>query len=215
MFIATATAALEYGAMPYAKGVIDNFLNFYVRPDGMIWYRAVEIPATARMLSILAQYHSYSADHDLLLKYFTKAQAVASLLIERRAKSLEYKKTDARHGIPSGGDECRDGESISVMNHDELPLHWYASAAEMYRSFTDLGAVWVAIGGHAKRTDIVKHGKELLQMAPLLYSDLHISLNRTVGTSAGDRCWQLTAEPGVKQRSFRGFAEMFHSGALS
>ena len=215
MFIATATAALEYGAMPYAEGVIDNFLNFYVRSDGMIWYRSVEIPATARMLTILAMYYSYSADHDVLLKHFSKAQAAASLLIDRRAEAMKYETTDPRYGIPFGGDECRDGESTSVMNHDELPLHWYASAAEMYRAFTDIGAVWVEIGEQAKRADIIKHGNELLQLAPLLYSDLHASLNRTVGTSAGDRCWQLTAEAGVKQLSFRGFAEMFHSGALT
>ena len=35
-FIATATAALECGAMRYAAGVIDNQFSFYVRDDGMV-----------------------------------------------------------------------------------------------------------------------------------------------------------------------------------
>jgi hypothetical protein len=215
VFIATATAALEYGAMPYAKGVIDNQFSFYVRPDGMVWYRGIEVPATARMLTILALYHSYSDDDDFLLKHFSKAQAVALLLIARRADSLKYGKDDPRYGIPFGGDEYKDGVSTSVMNHDEPLLHWYASAAELYRAFGEIGAVWVEIGKHANRTDIANHGNTLLQLAPLLYSDLHTSLNKTANTSAGERCWQLTAESCRKPLSFRGFAEMLHSGALS
>jgi hypothetical protein len=39
VFIATATAALEWGAMPYASGVIGNQFSFYVRADGTIWHR--------------------------------------------------------------------------------------------------------------------------------------------------------------------------------
>ena len=32
----TITAALELGAMPYAEGVIDNQLRYYVRDNGMV-----------------------------------------------------------------------------------------------------------------------------------------------------------------------------------
>jgi hypothetical protein len=82
VFTATATAALEYGAMVYAKGVIDNQFKYYVRDDGMVWYRATELPATARMLTILALYHSYSnSDDAFLLQHFSKAQSLARLLV--------------------------------------------------------------------------------------------------------------------------------------
>ena len=36
VFTATATAALEWGAMPYAKGIIDNQFKHYVRESGMV-----------------------------------------------------------------------------------------------------------------------------------------------------------------------------------
>ena len=39
-FTSTATAALEWGAFPYARGVIDNWLRYYTRDNGMITYRA-------------------------------------------------------------------------------------------------------------------------------------------------------------------------------
>lgn len=217
VFTATATAALEWGAMPYARGVIDNQFSHYVRVDGMVWSRAVELPAAARMLTILALYHSYSGDAALLLKHFSKARALAGLLIARRAASLQFPATDPRHGIPSGGDEARDGVGPGLMNHDDPPQHWYASAAELYRAFAEAGTAWVAVGKAAGRADIAKHGDELLRLAPLLFADLHTSLNQTVNTSvAGARCWQLTAEqPAPAQTSFRGFAEMMYSGALS
>ena len=245
VFIATATAALEWGAMHYARGVIDNQFSFYVRTDGMIWHRGHEIPATARMLTILAAYHSYSSSGDdtLLVKHFSKAKAVATLLLNRRAASTKHGKTDPRYGIPYGGDEARDGGGgmppqcvgntpcaiTSVMAHAGAPVHWYASAAELYRACTELGEVWVTVGKSADRPDIAAHGKELLQMAPLLYTDLHTSLNRTLNTSAssGERCWQQAVEPGANFDlrspkkpgqpviSFRGMSEMLFSGALS
>ena len=42
VFTSTATAALEFGAMVYARGVVDYQFKHYVRADGMIWFRAEE-----------------------------------------------------------------------------------------------------------------------------------------------------------------------------
>eukprot|EP00966_Prymnesium_polylepis_P287589 6642131-Prymnesium_polylepis.1 len=78
VFTTTATAALEAGAMLYAKGVIDYHFSYYVRHDGLVWYRAVAVPASARMLTILALYHGYSGgDAPFLLAHFDKAKALA------------------------------------------------------------------------------------------------------------------------------------------
>lgn len=38
VFTSTATAALEWGAIPYARGVIDNWLQYYIRDSGMVTY---------------------------------------------------------------------------------------------------------------------------------------------------------------------------------
>jgi hypothetical protein len=36
LFTATATAALEVGALPYARGLIDNQYQYYIRDDGAV-----------------------------------------------------------------------------------------------------------------------------------------------------------------------------------
>ena len=106
VFTTTATAALEWGAMPYAKGVIDYQFKHYVRDDGMVWFRAEELPATARMLTVLATYYDYSGGGNdsgaFLLEHFGKAKGVADWLQGRRAMSLTFPATDPRHGIPQG-----------------------------------------------------------------------------------------------------------------
>merc|ERR1740117_87139 len=77
-FTATAMGALESGAMVYAKGLISHHWRNYVRYDGMINYRAEEVAQQARMLTILALYHSYSGGDDtLMIECFPKAKAMA------------------------------------------------------------------------------------------------------------------------------------------
>ena len=85
VFTATATAALEYGALPYAAGIIDNHFKFYVRDDGMVWHQSQELPATARMLTVLANAYQYGGNGSLVLQHFEKAKAAALLLIARHA----------------------------------------------------------------------------------------------------------------------------------
>ena len=40
VFTSTAMAAVEWGAMPYAKGLIENQFSHYIRDDGLTNYRA-------------------------------------------------------------------------------------------------------------------------------------------------------------------------------
>ena len=60
VFTSTATAALEFGAMAYARGVIENQFEFFVRDDGMINHHGTELPSSARVLTVLALFHSYT-----------------------------------------------------------------------------------------------------------------------------------------------------------
>ena len=193
----TAMGALESGAMPYAKGLIDHQWMNTVRYDGLINYRAEELAQSARMLTILALYFSYSGgDAALLLKHFDKAQAMAEWLMARREVSLQFGEEDPRHGIPGGTDE---GDDYKVNYRHQLPTnqtHWYPAAAEAYRAFTELGEVWTAIGKGSGRADVSSHGAALLKLAPLLYHDLHASLNKTVNTTAspGHLCYPHRAD---------------------
>jgi hypothetical protein len=194
-FTATAMGALEVGALPYAAGLINTQFRHYVRTDGMVNYRAEELAQQARMLTILALYYSYSdGDDALLLEHFDKAKALADLLIARRTTSLQYGPDDPRYGMMPGGDEGDDFKVIFL--HQTQAVHWYSSVAEAYRAFTELGQVWLEVGNSAARSDVAAHGKELLELAPLLYRNLHASLNKTVNTTAspGHRCYPHRAD---------------------
>ena len=220
VFTSTVGAALEMGAMVYARGVIDNHFSFYVRNDGMIMHRGVQVPSSCRMLTLLALYHGYSGGDDtLLLQHFDKAKALADWLLYRRSRSLNFSTTDPRYGIPQGDAEAENYPEI--MLHGKKPLHFLSSAAEMYRAFTEIGRVWEQIGKVHGRKDILSHAQELLKTAPLLYHDLHASLNRTVyhtGNSQAPRCWPFVAEvndtDGQSAHPYRAYPELMYSGAL-
>jgi len=224
VFTSTVTAALEMGAMAYAKGVVDNYFNHYVRYDGMINHQGMELPASARVLGSLALYRSYSGDDSFVLGHFNKAKALATWLMYRRSLSLSYSPHDPRYGIPLGDAEADN--FAAVRDHSREPLHFLSSAAEMYRAFTEAGAVWLDIGKSAGRSDVVDHGVELLRVAPLLYQDLHTSLNHTGHTAdlpnsqQGPHCWPYVADPpadmaGQAAHAYRAYPELCYSGALS
>jgi hypothetical protein len=82
-FTTTAQAALEMGAMEWARGLVDTQFRDYVRADGMIHYRGEELAQTARMLTVLALYYSYTGDSALLLKHFSKAKGIAGWYCDR------------------------------------------------------------------------------------------------------------------------------------
>ena len=217
-FTATAMGALESGAMVYAKGLISHHWRNYVRYDGMINYRAEEVAQQARMLTILALYHSYSGSDDtLMLECFAKAKAMGDWLVARRTASLQYAEADPRHGILPGIDE---GDDFRVQyTHQSNQSHWYSSVAEAYRAFAEIGEVWTKVGQTTGRNDVAEHGAELLKLAPLLYHDLHTSLNKTVNTTAspGHLCYPHRADGKGSYTgcNFRAYSEMFYSGALT
>ena len=199
-----------------------------MRHDGLVNYRATEVPTCSRFLTLLALYHSYSADAELLLKHFEKARALANWLLYRRKIALAFDTDDPRFGIPLGDDEAdsyahkggfsgrtNPGAPASWLGM-EPRLHHLSSAAEMYRGFWEMGQTWLQVGGAAARDDVVQHAQQLLAAAPLLLRDLHASLNRTLSvTAAGARCWAHSAEPGCGGWHTRTFPEMMYSGALS
>lgn len=105
---------------------------------------------------------------------------------------------------------------------EALP-HFYSAAAEMYRGFTELGAVWARLAKtNSARVDVAQHAEQLLSAAPGLYTALHRSLNMTTvatGNPAAPRCLS-TVSDGLtnvcdQSTSFRSYSEMAYSGALT
>ena len=173
------------------------------------------------MLTILALCHSYSiCDDTFMSQHFEKAKGLAGWLIGRRSLSLGYKKTDPRYGMLPGDDEADNYNRLYL--HQMTPLHFFSSNAESYRAFPEIGDVWQKVGKAVNRPDITQHGAKLLATAPLLYHDLHASLNATMEvTASGDRCYSHRVEGndnltiGQMSAVYRSYPEVFFSGALT
>ena len=227
-FTSTATAALEFGAWPYAKGVIDNWLRFYMRDDGMVTYRAEELAQSGRMLTIFMLYHSYTGDDALLLRHFGKIRAHARWLLYRyeTALSMHPNVSDPRHGIIAGGDE---GDTFvgyyETYGTQPLP-HKYSTHANVYRGFMDVGSMWNALALNTGRKDLAAHAAELLDAAPRMREHLQASLQMTIwptGNPRAPRCVPTGADPPAAAADppigclgdFRGFPELMYAGVLS
>jgi hypothetical protein len=73
-----------------------------------------------------------------------------------------------RHIVaPEYGAQCNTfvARRYSNASKEALP-HFYSAAAEMFRGFAEIGAVWARIGKAAARPDVVAHAQQLLDTAP-------------------------------------------------
>jgi len=229
-FTASATGALEFGSIPYAKGVIDNWLRYYIRSNGMTTYRAEELAQSGRMLTICALYVSMTGDSDFLLQHWHKVKALADLLVYRWQASLsEYPSSDPRYGIPPGLDEG-DGFIAIFAGHpgshggyaNQL-AHVYSNAGGIYRGLEDIGRMWLEIGKKTGRADVTAHGSELLAIAPKLRAAIQTSISRTSWKLPnGRQCIPNNADRGLPNVNSsctdgggRSYPELFYSGVLS
>ena len=64
-----------------------------------------------RLLTLLALYHSYTGDAELLLTHSTKISGVIGMLRQRRNQSLALPTSDYAWGMPTGNDEADSGIS--------------------------------------------------------------------------------------------------------
>jgi hypothetical protein len=187
--------ALEAGLFEYSRGILDNYLSFYVRRGGAIFYRGLEMHQQGRMLTLLALYHSYTGDAELLLNHSTKISGVIGMLRERRNRALALPTSDYAWGMPTGNDEADSGISTfecmtTVGSGAEIDypngtcvteLPFVSIAAEMYRGFLELGRVYSAIGASPSQPQpaLAAEGARLLSEAAALHSDLVAAMRRS------------------------------------
>ena len=107
IFTATMAAALEWGLHGYARTVLNNWLTYFIRDDGSVLYRGLEMAQQGRMLTMIAMYYSYTQDAQLLLGHLDRVEGIAQLLLKRREQAQAlYNRSDPRYGMPTGNDEA-------------------------------------------------------------------------------------------------------------
>ena len=221
-------AALEWGMFPYAEGVLDNYLTYFVRSRGRVLYRGLEMAQLGRLLTVTAMYYAYTGDAALLLRHVDKLAGVAGMLAGRRAAALAAFPDPAhpRHGMPTGNDEA-DMFFDSVQGRKtELP--YISIAAEMWRGFRDLGsALTAAAAGNGSATAAVMLGRNLTAAAPPILADFQRSMRLSAVPGryprcrpyvAGDlTCGELNASEAGSARAsepWRTYSEALYSGGV-
>lgn len=198
--------ALNYGAFEYAKGILRNWLQYYVRYDGFRFAETSQANS-ARELTLFAQYYHLTGDPDqILLTYHEKVDFMVSQMYTMRNKGLALPKTHPAYGMPVGNDlDDTTGTSITCGttyyekgNFDTesrakdctASYPFVSIAAEMERAFRDLGAVWVEMGKAHGRPEIAANGTTLLKEAEALHTDLINSMkaSEVIDPTVKTRC---------------------------
>ena len=175
---------LEWGLLKAARGVLDNYLSFYLRSRARINYRGPEMAQYGRMLTLVAQYFRQSADAALLLAHAPKLLGVSSMLLQRRRAAQALDRSDPSYGMMRGADESDEVFTAWTKGSTELPH--LSFSLEAWRGFRDIGAVWCQLGTAHARDDLVAAGTELTNEVAPLMSDILVAIDRST-VPAGDR----------------------------
>lgn len=226
IFTSTMTAALEWGLFGYARDVLDNWLEYFVRHKGSVLYRGPEMAQTARMLTVIAQYFTYTGDDSPLLKHFPKIAGISALLRERVADATRrWSPGDSRHGIPTGNDEA--DLVWNTLQREKTELPYISIAAETWRGLRDCGTVLTRIARTSGRADLANEAKLMLAVAGPLRTNIEESLRLDGGAGSWPRCrpyvagtktcGMLNASVAGSNRAsepWRTYSEAMYSGLL-
>jgi len=224
-------SALEWGAFPYARDVLENWLTYFIHEKGFVLYRGLEMAQEGRMLTNTAQYYFYTRDGSMLSRHLDKIAGIVELLRSRRARSLAiYPQTDPRYGMPTGNDEADLFWDTIKAGNNATEMPFISIAAEMWRGFRDLGQALqeAASQGGGSNQEMARLGKSLAEEAPFILKDFQQSMARSVvpGNLRGTaRCHPYVAgvpECGMLTHGFsnrdsepwRTYAEAMYSGAI-
>ncbi|KAJ9461586.1 hypothetical protein DIPPA_19917 [Diplonema papillatum] len=216
IFTSSMMASLEWGLFNYSKGVLNNYLEFYILSGGGINYRGLEMAQSARMLTCIALYYRYTRDATPLATYADKVTGIAQLLLSRVRKARTLPQSDAKYGMPIGNDEADLFREDVGPAAGKTELPFYSIALATIRGFMELGSVLVETGNPT-------FGNELLSEAAILRQDFTASLGKSRnGTcfpyvAGAGTCAELPASIGISLRDsepWRTYSEMFYANVL-
>ena len=233
IFTASMTAALEWGLEAYTKCVLETQLSYFMKRNGFVLYRGLEMPEQGRSLAVIAMYYRYTQDSGTLLKHLDKITGIVWMLRQRieSARAAWPNTTDSRHGMPTGDDEA--DLVWAHTNRTELPF--LSIASEAWRGLRDIGAVLEEIAAAAHNASLAKTATAISAMAPPLLAQLRKTMAQDAfhpTTTTGDRlnqprcfpyvagvpeCGMLSGAVAPSNRDsepWRTYSELFYSGAL-
>lgn len=229
IFTSSLAAAIEYGMGDWAREVTKNYLSHYLRAQGNVHYRGLEMAQTARSVTLLAHYYHAFGDSATLLNHFDKINAQVLMLLKRRAAAkIEFPKSDVRHGMIRGHDEA--DLFVTWANGDKgTEMAFFSIGYELLAALRALGGAWEEIGAASGREDVSRVGTTFLAEVQGLRDDIERSMKLSeVATgdarapvchpyvAGGATCQELSDEASVRDSEpWRTYSEMAWSSELN
>lgn len=177
-----ATAALAWGFLGTARGILSSYWRYMVRDDGGIKYRGAMLPGYGRMLTVLAQYITTTDDDSMLSTGSEEGQdishhvdAVVRMIEKRIVRAQQLPSGHIAHGLPLGCDEADSCEEYGTFIGSDGDLPYFSAAMEVWRGLRDLGRVYRQQTSLKRKTD----GQKLLAIATKLSSDIATSWTKS------------------------------------
>lgn len=177
-----ATAALAWGFLGTARGILSTYWRWMVRDDGGVNNRGAMLPGYGRMLTILAQYISTTADPSILSASTDEGQdigrhvdAVVNMISTRIAKAQQLPPLHTAHGLPLGCDEADSCGECSTFTGTDGDLPYFSGAMEVWRGLRDLGQVYSQQTTLSRQAD----GQKLVALASKLSTDISASWSKS------------------------------------
>jgi len=179
-----ATAALAWGFLGTARGILSTYWAHIVRDDGGIKYRGAMLPGYGRMLTILCQYVATADDASILSdkKIGGHVDAVVAMIKRKIAAGKKQPATHIAHGLPLGCDEADACGEYSTYTATDADLPYFSAAMEVWRGLRDLGRVYTQQPSLKKKAE----GAQLVALAAQLSADISTSWARSLKLSPGN-----------------------------
>ena len=173
-----ATAALAWGFLGTARGILSSYWRYMVRDDGGIKYRGAMLPGYGRMLTIVAQYISTTNDGSILSADTDEGQeisrhvdAVVAMIEKRIVQAKQLPASHIAHGLPLGCDEADSCTEYGTFVGSDGDLPYFSGAMEVWRGLRDLGQMYQQQSAIAREAD----GEKLQALATTLATDIATS----------------------------------------
>jgi hypothetical protein len=185
VLVSSVLACLEWGYLDRARAYLDDYLTYFVRPDGTLHYRGPEIGKYGVMLTCLALYADYAQDASLLRTHRGKIDAIVDMLVGRWQEARRRSPDDPAYGMICGYHEADINFLTPNVYELDYDRPYLSNTGEAWRGLRDLGRTLVHLGRNAQDAALTDRGESLGQIAAEMFGDAQRGVERSWLTKDG------------------------------
>jgi hypothetical protein len=227
VLVSSVLAHLEWGRFDKARAYLDNYLTYFVRPDGTLHYRGPEMGKYGVMLTCIGLYFDYTRDASLLDSQREKIDAIVGMLIGRWTAARERSPSDPAYGMIAGYHEADINFLTPNVYEIDYDRPYLSNTGEIWRGLRDLASAYVSMGEERSDERLATRGRELGRTAADIFEDARNGVERSWITKdgvtglpiiAGDKTFYWEHPYRARPESYdenRVWSELYFGGAAT